>query len=317
VLSLVIPVYRNESGVPALLEAVEDLAKSVGSAFEAVFVVDGSPDRCYALLREALPRAPYRSRLVLLARNFGSFAAIRAGLGAGDGTHFAVMAADLQEPPELVLQMDRVLRTEPVDVVIAARNDRSDPLFSRLSSGMFWWFYRRFVIPEIPAGGVDIFACSRAFREQLLSLSEHHSSLVAQIFWLGYTRKTLHYTRRARQHGRSAWTFRKKLKYLMDSVFSFTDLPIRLLTYGGGATALAAAAFGAFVALCRLLGLVSTAGYGGTICTIVFFGALNLFALGVVGSYAWRAYENTKARPLQLIMRTHAFAPAQQKSGAA
>jgi glycosyltransferase involved in cell wall biosynthesis len=275
VLSLVIPVYRNEGSLPDLLAAVAGLDRASNGAFEVVFVIDGSPDRCYQILRDVLPSQPFHSRLLLLSRNFGSFAAIRAGLEAAQGERFAVMAADLQEPPELVLEMDTVLRDDQADVVVAVRESRQD----------------------------------RAFRNQLLRLEERHSSLIAQIFWLGFRRRNVSYARQQRRHGTSAWTLRKKLNYLSDSVFAFTDLPIRLLIRTGGTVALLAAAFGVAVAASRILGWIDVPGYAATVIAIVFFGALNLFGLGIVGSYAWRTYENTKARPLSVVLRSHEHSP--------
>lgn len=108
-LTLVIPVYRNESNLPDLLAAVCALNVELDKALEVVFVIDGSPDRCYEILRESLPSQPFRSKLILLSKNFGSFMAIRTGLQHGSGDRFAVMAADLQEPPELVLKMNTLL----------------------------------------------------------------------------------------------------------------------------------------------------------------------------------------------------------------
>lgn len=309
-LTLVIPVYRNEASLPELLLAMNGLHQSMTEEFEVVFVIDGSPDRSYEILREALPTQAYASQLVLLSRNFGSFAAIRAGMAAGNGEYFAVMAADLQEPPKLVLEMNRLLREGKTDVIVAVRESRADPLLTRLPAALFWGLYRRFVVPEIPPGGVNVFACNRAFRDQLLQLEERHSSLIAQIFWLGFRRGFINYERQSRQHGKSAWTLRKKINYLMDSVFAFTDLPIRLLIRLGGGAALLSGLFGIFVILARIFGDIAVPGYTATMVTIVFFGALNLFALGIVGSYAWRTYENTKARPLHVVLRQHAFNPA-------
>ena len=307
VLTLVIPVYRNEQSLPDLLAAVQRLSEQLDGRMETVFVVDGSPDRCYDILRDKLPTYSMRSRLILLSRNFGSFAAIRTGLMHGEGERFAVMAADLQEPPELVLEMDRALRPGDVDVVVGVREARHDPLLSRLPAQLFWGLYRRYVVPEMPPGGVDVFGCNRAFRDTLLQLQESHSSLVAQIFWLGFRRRTISYVRQSRQHGASAWTLRKKVNYLMDSVFAFTDLPIRLLIRTGALGAAAAALFGLAVAVARVAGVITVPGYAMTAILIVFFSALNLLSLGIVGSYAWRAYENTKARPLSVALRVEEF----------
>lgn len=306
-LTLVIPVYKNEGSLPDLLAAIEGLNSKLAGDFEAVFVIDGSPDRCYEILREALPRQPFESQLVLLSRNFGSFAAIRVGLEKGRGQRFAVMAADLQEPPELVLEMNAALLGGEYDVVLGVREARMDPFFTRLASRVFWSLYRRYVVSSMPEGGVDVFSCNKAFRDTLLTLDERHSSLVAQVFWLGFRRHVIAYTRQKREHGKSAWTFSKKVNYMMDSVFAFTDLPIRLLTRLGGVTTVLAAAFGLTVTLARLAGLITVSGYAMTINVIVFLGAANLFGLGIVGSYAWRTYENTKARPLAIPMRSESF----------
>jgi glycosyltransferase involved in cell wall biosynthesis len=307
VLTLVIPVYRNEGSLPDLLRVVADLNRQLAGTLETVFVVDGSPDRCYEILRESLPKCSFQSTLALLSRNFGSFAAIRTGLQLGHGDRFVVMAADLQEPPELVLEMDRVLRDEAIDVVVAAREARNDPATARIPAQIFWSLYRRYVVPEMPPGGVDVFGCNRDFAEALLKLEERHSSLIAQIFWLGYRRKCISYIRRQREHGKSAWTLRKKIDYLMDSVFSFTDLPIRLLISVGGTTAILSGMFGIVVFVAKILGYISVPGYAMTILSIVFLNAVNLFGLGIVGSYAWRAYENTKARPIAIPMRVENF----------
>ncbi|KRB26993.1 MULTISPECIES: glycosyltransferase family 2 protein [unclassified Acidovorax] len=306
-LSLVVPVYRNEESLPDLLAAVQGLSEQLSGAMETIFVVDGSPDRSYEILRERLAQCAFRSRLVLLTRNFGSFAAIRAGLEIADGPYFAVMAADLQEPPELVLQMYGILAQDQADIVVAVREARMEPLLKRLPAQIFWGLYRRYVVPDVPPGGVDVFACNRVFRDTLMQLEERHSSLIAQIFWLGFRRRQVPYVRQPRQHGKSAWTLRKKINYLMDSVFAFTDLPIRLLVRGGAMGAAAAAIVGLIVAVARAIGAITVPGYAMTMLMIVFFGALNLLSLGIVGSYAWRAYENTKARPLAIRLRVETF----------
>lgn len=306
-LTLVIPVYKNEASLPALLATVSDMHRHLQGALEAVFVVDGSPDRCYEMLHRELPECDFKSRLVLLARNFGSFAAIRAGLAIGSSEHFAVMAADLQEPPELVFQMHDVLCQGEADVVVGVREARAEPWPTRLAANTFWWLYRRYILPEIPPGGVDIFACNRHFRDTLLALEERHSSLIAQIFWLGFRRAEVRYQRLPRQHGQSAWTWRKKADYLADSLFAFSDLPIRLLFRSGMAGLGAAAIMGITVLIAKATGAITVPGYTMTMLTLLLFGALNLLGLGIVGSYAWRAYENTKARPIAIPLRIEEF----------
>jgi glycosyltransferase involved in cell wall biosynthesis len=307
--ALIVPVYRNEENIDALLTRLHDLNRAVPGGIEVIIVVDGSPDASYAKLMESLPGAAFGSRVLLLSRNFGSFAAIRAGLGAVDLPYYAVMAADLQEPAELVEGFFASLRTEPVDIVLATRSTRDDRLIDRVAARAFWGAYRRFVQSELPVGGVDVFGCNRLFRDQLLKLAESNSSLVGQLIWLGFRRKLIPYRREARAAGKSAWTFRRKLNYLMDSAFSFSDLPIRAFIFLGGVGLLATIGFGLAVLIGRLGGYFDVPGYAATVITILFFSGLNLFGLGIIGSYVWRAYENTKSRPLAVVLREDRFSP--------
>ena len=307
--SLIIPVYRNEESIPELLNELEALNASLGQLLEVVFVVDGSPDRSYAVLRELIPTTHVHAQLLLLSRNFGSFAAIRAGLAVATGPYYAVMAADLQEPTELAQRFFQALASEPVDVVIGTREGRDDPISSKLTSGLFWALYRRLVLPELPVGGVDVFGCNQAFRDHLIALEEINTSLVALIFWIGFRRKSIPYVRQTRRHGRSAWTFRRKLKYLSDSIFGFTDLPIRLLFFFGSAGLVVSMVLGIAVALSRLTNTISVPGYSATILTITFFGALNTFGLGILGAYTWRAFENTKRRPGYIVFSSESINP--------
>ena len=307
ILTVVVPVYRNEGSIDDLVVAVSQLSRLAGGRFEAVFVVDGSPDRSYSLLRSALPGAGFASQLITLSRNFGSFAAIRLGLSRAQGHYIAVMAADLQEPPELISRFLDVLQGGERDVAFGVREARHDALSSKLASRLFWALYRRLVMRDIPSGGVDIFAMTAEFRDRLLNLGESNTSLLAQLFWLGGRRDFVPYVRRKRQHGRSAWTVGKKLRYLSDSVFSFTDLPVRMLLGLGVFTLLVAVVMAAVVLLAKAFGVVAVPGYAGTMLTILFFGAFNSLGLGVVGEYAWRTYENTKARPLVLVQSEESF----------
>jgi polyisoprenyl-phosphate glycosyltransferase len=305
--SLVIPVYRNAESIPRLLQACEALSAQLDQGLEVVFVVDGSPDASYQLLAEALPIVRFRSKLVLLSRNFGSFSAIREGLRVASGQFLAVMAADLQEPPELVLSFFQVLSLEPVDLVLGTRTTRADPLLSRAASSAFWWAYRRLIEPAMPPGGVDVFGCNRQFCDRLLSLPEANSSLVGLLFWLGYRRKLIPYARQPRVEGKSGWTVKKKVKYLFDSLFAFSDLPIRLLAFFGALGLVTSSILAAVVALARILGLVTVPGYAATVVVVAFFAALNSFGLGVIGSYVWRTFENTKGRPLAIVMTAEQF----------
>ncbi len=305
--SIVIPVYKNEGNLPALLRCVEEMSVTLDRKLEVVFVIDGSPDNCYAILKSELAKQSFPSQLILHSRNYGSFAGIRTGMRAMRGKYMAMMAADLQEPPEMAVEFFRTLEKDEADVVVGARDGREDPLTSRLAAQIFWWFYKKFVIPDIPDGGVDMFGCNEAFKKELLALDESHSSLIGLIYWLGFRRKTILYKRREREIGKSAWTFRKKLNYLMDSIFAFSDLPIKVLIALGMIGFAFFAFFGLIIIVLKLMGSFDVPGYAAMMMTILFFGSLNIVGIGIVGAYVWRSYGNTMQRPLAVEMRKHVF----------
>ena len=307
--SIVIPVYRNEESIPQLLERLGKLGAELDAALEVVFVVDGSPDRSYALLAERLPAEAFPSRLIAHSRNFGSFAATRTGLARAGGRYIGVMAADLQEPPELMRDFFAKLAAGEAELVVGVRRSRSDPALSALSSRAFWGLYRRLVQREMPSGGVDVFACTSGFRNHLVALEESNSSLVSLALWLGFERATVEYDRQPREHGQSAWTLSKKLKYLTDSTFSFTDLPIRLLLAAGMLGVIASIAVAAVVGIARLSGAIEVPGYAATMVVIAFFAALNLAGLVIIGAYVWRTFENTKGRPEAIVMAESSYGP--------
>jgi glycosyltransferase involved in cell wall biosynthesis len=284
--SIIIPVYKNEENIPRLLLALREMHISLSEQTEIVFVVDGSPDRSFEILKNELNGLPMPVQLIAHSRNFGSFPAIRTGLAAARGAFFGVMAADLQEPPELIIQFFKSLAAGECDVTIGTRSGRNDPLLSKFSSSLFWGLYRKLVVHDMPEGGVDIFGCNKIFRDHLLVLEESRSSLIALIFWLGFKRKYISYTRQLRQEGKSSWTLSKKIDYMLDSVFAFTDYPIRLLLKIGAIGLALSIILAGVVVIGKLTGTIDVPGYAATMLTVLFFGAVNLFGLGLVGTYA-------------------------------
>jgi glycosyltransferase involved in cell wall biosynthesis len=300
--SLVIPVYRNEETLSDLLAVAANLSKQSTRRSKSSSSWTAVPTARWRSCSMNFPQSGLNAKVIEMSRNFGAFAAIRAGLAEASGPYFAVMAADLQEPPELALDFFRKLAADACDVVIGVREGRDDALHVRASSALFWRAYRRLVQPYIPAGGIDVFGCNRVARDQLVALSEAHSSLVGLLIWIGLRREEVRYRRLPRRHGKSAWTLRKKLAYMFDSCLSFSDLPIRLL-FGVGMLLAAAIIYGGIVVFARATGLIQEPGYATTVLLVAGFGALNALGLSVVGAYAWRAFENTKARPLAIVQR--------------
>jgi glycosyltransferase involved in cell wall biosynthesis len=308
--SLVIPVYKNEGSIGRLVETLRNLDERLDGKLEVVFVVDGSPDRSYEVLREKLRDGPFAAELVSLSRNFGSFSAVRMGLSLARGPYFAVMAADLQEPPELILDFFQSLSEEPVDLALGVRSDRDDPVLSKTSANIFWSIYRRLVQRDMPAGGIDAFGCNQKVRDALLSLNESNTSLVGQVVWLGFRRKQVPYRRRPRQEGKSGWTFRRKVRYMCDSIFSFTDLPLTLLLAIGALGSLFSTIIGVVVFAAWCVGAITVPGYTPVILAVLLSMFCQLTGLGIIGAYVWRGYENTKCRPAFIPMLHESFEKA-------
>ena len=313
-LSLVIPVYRNEENLPRLFRELERLAERLAD-IEIVFVVDGSPDRSMEILRDRLPQWHLRTQLVELSRNFGSFPAIVAGLARANGEYLAVIAADLQEPPDLVLEFHDLLKAGEADVVLGHRTGRADPWWSQIASQLFWRLYRRFVVKDMPKGGIDVFGCTRQVRDRLVELKEITTNLVALLLWVGFRRRYVTYERRPRLEGRSAWTFARKLRYATDSIFNFTDLPIRALLLIGAVGTTFAFVAGVTVLVMWALGRIPVLGYTPLMLVITFFGGSTALGLGIIGQYLWLSLQNARQRPNYIVKSATSFAPRPIRDG--
>jgi glycosyltransferase involved in cell wall biosynthesis len=306
----------NEGSLPRLLDELIELGSRVSGELEVVFVVDGSPDRSLEILRERLPSFPLATQLVALSRSFGSFPAIAAGLECSRGDFMAVMAADLQEPPDLIASFFEILGSRRADIVFGVRSGRSDPWLSELASRLFWRVFRRFVVQDMPPGGVDVFGCSRQVSERLLQLPETNSNLIALLFWLGYRREYVVYQRAARLEGKSAWTNSKRLRYGLNSIFNFTDLPIRLLLCLGSIAFVAACIGSGIVIAAKLRSGIPVPGYTPIILASLFFGALTSLGFGIVGQYLWLALQSSHRRPEYVIRCAEEYGPSRTRAAA-
>jgi hypothetical protein len=190
------------------------------------------------------------------------------------------------------------------DIAVGVRIERDDPARDVLPARIFWWLYRRLVEPQIPKGGVDVFGCTRQVADHLLRLDESHTSLVGLIYWVGFRRVEVPYVRQPRPIGKSSWSFRRKVRYLLDSIFSFTDLPITVIIVIGALGVAVSMIWAAVVIGAWAAGSINVPGYTPLMLALFFVTSTILIALGLVGSYVWRTYENSKGRP-SVVPMTH------------
>jgi len=312
--SIIVPVYRNEGSLPILFDQLDELARDFGE-LEVVFVVDGSPDRSRDLIRDYLGRAVPTVQMLSLTRNFGAVRAARAGLNRATGDNLTIMAADLQEPPELAKGMLLAVEHGPCRVALAVRSDRVDPLLTRLTSNVAWRILRRTSLPGLPDGGFDTYAITREVRDHLAAMTEVSFSPIAQLLWLGYPFQPVSYSRLKREHGTSTWKVRARARYFVDNVFTVTSAPLTALLWIGAAAFLGAVALATSVIISRLSG--SSAPQGFTLLLVVILASIALQQVSTVilGIYTWRAYQAVLRRPMAVILEAETNAAATQSSG--
>jgi len=304
ILSLVIPVYFNADSLSVLfaeLTVLEQQLLERGLGLELVFVNDGSGDASLDELLKIKSRRP-STKVINLSRNFGSMAASKTGLKFVTGDVFGILAADLQDPPEQILQMaDQWIAGHKF--VISTRATREDPLINRLFARIYYAIVRLLVVPGYPSGGFDLALMDKAMLPHL-STSTKHTNLVLYAFWLGFNPIVLHYGRRKREHGRSRFTLRKKFKFFIDSVSGFSATPIRLMSLFGVVVAIFSFLYGTNIVIGALLGRVDVRGFATLVSLISFFSGLILFMLGILGEYLWRVFASVNNIPEAVIDET-------------
>jgi glycosyltransferase involved in cell wall biosynthesis len=297
---VVTPAHNEAENLSALFERLRGVLDPLGLEWEWVIVDDHSSDATFSVAAELAQRDP-RVRCLRFSRNFGSHVAITCGLEQASGRCAVVMAADLQDPPETLPALLEQWRLG-AQVVWAARDRREGEEAGTLAlSRLYYLLMRRVVgIPEMPATGADFFLIDRAIVNALQGFNEHNSSLFALITWMGFRQATISYAKEPRQHGRSSWTLRKKLKLFIDSITSFTYLPIRLMSYAGIVTALAGFAYAAFIFAHALAGN-RVQGWSSLMVVVLVASGFQMLMMGVLGEYLWRALDESRRRPRYLI----------------
>jgi glycosyltransferase involved in cell wall biosynthesis len=298
--SIVIPVYKSESSIEPLFDALEKVQAQLDKTVEVVFVNDASPDSVALRILKRSQGSKLEVKLIHHSRNFGSFSSIRTGFRYTSADFVGVISADLQEPPGLLLSFFEQLENTSVDIVFGSRTSRTDPILSRIFSSVYWFFYKKFINKEIPKNGVDVFACKKSVVDVINQFNETNTSLVGMLFWVGFNREFQKYERLERQHGKSAWTFKKKMEYMSNSVFAFSDLPIRIIRTLGVLGGLISLALGGFLLISSLTGRIQVPGYAPIMLAILFGNSAILIGLGILGSYLWRTHENSQARPFAI-----------------
>ncbi len=304
-LSVVIPVYFNEGSLPPLfvkLKEVEAALAQQSVALELIFVDDGSGDNSFAeLLKIKEQRAA--TKVIKLTRNFGAIRALKAGMEHITGDCFVFLAADLQDPPELILEMLGHWLAGS-QLVIAVRESREDPWHTKFFAAVYYWLLHRFVLPGFPSGGFDIALMDRVILQPLLNSSKS-MYIPLLVYWLGYKPVVVSYKRLKREHGRSRWTFAKKFTAFLDVMLGFSPTPIRFISGVGVVVSALSFSYGVLVVINAMLGNVHQAGFASIIALITFLLGLIIIMLGVIGEYLLRLSNEANKRPEFVVEKVY------------
>lgn len=305
-ISVVIPVYYNADVLMETHSTLKRVLEEHAAKFdyEMIFVDDGSKDESYRVMQEISTNDP-KVKLVKLSKNHGAYVAILSGMNYATGDAVVFLAADLQDPPELIPQMyDEWALGNKRDLVLCVRQSRSDPFFSKLFSAAFYKIFRALVLPEYPKTGFDLCMINKQQAKILVDMDEKNSHLTVQIIWLGFGRRFLNYHRRERKHGKSRWSFFKRLKLAFDTFFGFSARPLRIASFIGMLTWVPAVLLALYIILRKIILDAPLFGTPALIASIFVTGGLILLSIGIVGEYLWRNFDATRKRPTFIVEET-------------
>ena len=300
-LSLVVPCYNEAENVAAFQDAVITAFEGCGYDYEIVFIDDGSKDATLHNLKKlhAAQRCPVK--VISFSRNFGKEAGLYAGLQHASGDYISLIDADLQQRPEIVRDMVRILDEEPqYDVVAAYQDRRGEGKVLSFFKRSFYSIINRLSKVTLQPDASDFRTFRRSVRDSLLELAEYHRFSKGLFAWVGYETKFIPYTACPRASGTTKWNFWKLVNYAVEGIIGFSTAPLRLATCLGGVTGIAAIIYLIVVVLQKLICGIDVPGYATIIVLILLLGSVQLFCIGIFGEYVGRTFEQTKNRPVYL-----------------
>jgi glycosyltransferase involved in cell wall biosynthesis len=301
-ISVVVPVYQDELSIRANFFTLKTALDSASPLFdyEIILINDGSTDNSLLILEQLHAEYPQIVGVVNLVRNFGQVAAVIAGLARVSGDCAVIISSDLQDPPELIVEMFNRWR-HGAETVLAIRESRDDPWYNKLASRMFYRLMRRYALASLPSGGFDFFLLDRAVITRVLGSAERNGFLQGQILAASSKIVQIPYKRRARRSGTSGWGPLRKLKYLVDGFVAYSFLPIRLISFLGIATFILALLLSCALVLQNLLFGTAAPGWSSLMIALLVLHGFELLAIGVLGEYVWRALDQIRPRPLYVV----------------
>ena len=302
-ISVIVPCYNEQEAIPFFYDEIVKISKIMenDAEFEYLFINDGSKDKTINVLRE-LAKRDERVKYVSFSKNFGKEAAMYAGLEKSSGDYIAVMDVDLQDPPELLVQMFQDLESGEYDCVATRRVSRKgEPPIRSLFAKLFYSMINKISKTEIVDGARDYRLMTRQMVDAILEVKEYNRFSKGIFSWVGFNTKWLEYENVERREGETKWSFWKLLKYSLDGIVAFSTVPLSIASILGLLLCFIAFVLIIVIVVKTLAFGDPVAGYPSLMCVILFVGGVQLFCMGILGKYLSKTYLETKKRPIYLV----------------
>ncbi len=303
-ISVVIPVFNEESNLPVLYERLVNSVTSISNDYELIFVNDGSKDNSLNIIKELSLKNP-QVKYIDFSKNFGHQLAVFAGLENAKGDTIVIIDADLQDPPELIKELYSKMK-EGYDVVYAQREQRVGESWHKLMTAkLFYRFINRLSEVSIPLDTGDFRIISKKINDIIVSMPERNKFLRGQIAWTGFNQTFVSYNREERYAGKTNYSYSKMFSFAFDGITAFSNLPLRLATYLGFAVSLISFFFILYTLYQKYFKHDVVQGWSSLMVSILFIGGVQLICLGIIGEYLGRIMDNVKQRPLYIVRESN------------
>lgn len=299
-ISVIIPVYNEENNISMLHERLRSVLDQLTNRYELIFVNDGSKDNSMPMIK-ALSKQHPEIKYIDLSRNFGHQVAVTAGLDKSCGDTVVIIDADLQDPPELIIDMYQKMK-EGFQVVYAKRKRRQgESIFKLWTAKVFYRLLSRITSISIPVDTGDFRIMDKRIVQILREMPEKNKYLRGQISWIGFNQTYVEYERQQRNSGETGYTFRKMLRFALDGITGFSDLPLKIVTYFGFLVSIFAFLIMLYALYSRYIIEDYEPGWASLMIVILFIGGIQMIAVGIIGEYLSRMNNNIRNRPLYII----------------
>lgn len=302
-LSIIVPCYYEEESLPLFYKATEEVNQQLENIkFEYWFINDGSTDGTLAEMRKLNKLDPENVHYVSFSRNFGKEATLYCGLQQATGDYVTVMDADLQDPPEMLPEMIKIIENEDYDCVGTRRTTRAgEPPIRSFFARMFYKIINKISDTEIVDGARDFRVMTRQMVDAILEMSEYNRFSKGIFSWVGFNTKYLEYKNHERVAGKTSWNFWSLFKYSIDGIVNFSRFPLDIASFIGFISALISGCAILFIVIRYMIHGDPTSGWASMVCIMLFIGGIQLFCLGIVGKYIGKIFTEVKHRPIYIV----------------